>query len=138
MAPELLTRDIRGEEISLRTLQGQVVLLDFWASWCRPCIQVLPDLKALYRREARRGLALIGVSLDADVAVLTATIQRYGMEWPQVWDESGLDGSLAQRYGVQAIPTAILIDKQGRIFAAGRFPFSTLTRYVRFLLEQST
>ena len=109
-APDFQVMDIRGEELSLEQYRGQVVLLDFWATWCQPCIAEMPNVKQTYETHRNRKFQIIGISLDSSMAPLTAYIQGEGIEWRQYLDSSGRISSL---YNVRAIPSTFLIDGTG-------------------------
>ena len=109
-APDFRVMDIRGEELTLEQYRGQVVLLDFWATWCGPCIAEMPNVKLAYAKHRDRKFQIIGISLDSSIAPLEAYIQREGIEWRQHLDSTGQIGRL---YGVRAIPSTFLIDGAG-------------------------
>ena len=97
--------------------QNQLVLIDFWASWCGPCIRELPNVVKAYERFHDKGLEIVGVSLDKDKASWLAAIEQTGQKWPQMSDLKGWDCAGAQIYGSQSIPANVLIDSQGKIVA---------------------
>lgn len=109
-APNFQVMDIRGEELSLEQYRGQVVLLDFWATWCGPCIAEMPNIKQTYERYKDQKFQIIGISLDRSMAPLEAYIQGKGIAWRQYLDSSGRISSL---YGVRGIPSTFLIDGVG-------------------------
>lgn len=97
--------------------QNKLVLIDFWASWCGPCIRELPNVVKAYERFHDKGLEIVGVSLDKDKARWLAAIEQTGQKWPQMSDLKGWDCAGAQIYGIQSIPANVLIDSQGKIVA---------------------
>ncbi len=109
-APDFRVMDIRGEELTLEQYRGQVVLLDFWATWCGPCIAEMPNVKLAYAKHRDRKFQIIGISLDRSMAPLDAYIHGEGIEWRQYLDSTGQISSL---YGVRAIPSTFLIDGAG-------------------------
>ena len=109
-APDFRVLDIRGEELTLEQYRGQVVLLDFWATWCGPCIAEMPNVKLAYAKHRDRKFQIIGISLDSSIAPLEAYIQREGIEWRQYLDSTGQISGL---YNVRAIPSTFLIDGTG-------------------------
>ena len=109
-APDFRVMDTRGEELSLEQYRGQVVLLDFWATWCGPCIAEMPNVKQTYAKHRDRNFQIIGISLDSSIAPLEAYIQREGIEWRQYLDSTGQISGL---YNVRAIPSTFLIDGAG-------------------------
>lgn len=104
-----------GQTLDLEELRARgPVLLDFWATWCKPCLAALPELDALHRRLSDRGLTVIGVSVDGprNFSKVRPMAQRLGLGFPIVLDE---DGSLQQRYQARAVPTSVLISTEGRM-----------------------
>lgn len=97
------------------------VLLDFWASWCRPCMAVLPSVKAAYEQYHEKGLQIVSVSLDTQRTAWISTIRKHGMEWPNISDLKGWESAPAAAYGVRAIPAMLLIDPKGQVVASGSF-----------------
>ncbi len=114
-APEFSFKSLRGKEVSLAQYRGKVVLLDFWASWCLPCVVATPKMKALYDAYHDRGLEIIGINLDLSREQALAFIEHFELPWPQYWDGKGYDSELAKLFRVQAIPTLYLIDQEGVI-----------------------
>ncbi|MFH2202726.1 MAG: TlpA disulfide reductase family protein [Elusimicrobiota bacterium] len=135
-APDFRARDLRGAEVSLASLHGKVVILDFWASWCAPCVKLIPDLKKLHAEHADRGLVILGINTDKTRADLAAALAKYGIAWPQIWDRSGKHSAISKLYGVNEIPTTIILDRRGRIYKRWSSMDSRMDIYVRFLLDQ--
>jgi len=98
---------------SLKELRGKVVVLDFWATWCGPCKAEIPAMKKLYEEYGKKGLEIIGVSLDEKEAALTGYVKDKGVPWPQVVGKDAQ--ALADEWGVEAIPAVFVIDRQGRL-----------------------
>ena len=109
-APDFRVMDTRGEELSLEQYRGQVVLLDFWATWCGPCIAEMPNVKQTYAKHRDQKFQIIGISLDRSMAPLDAYIQGEGIKWRQYLDSTGKISGL---YNVRAIPSTFLIDGAG-------------------------
>ncbi|RKU05865.1 hypothetical protein C6503_26865 [Candidatus Poribacteria bacterium] len=103
---------LKGEPISLSQYRGQVVLLDFWATWCPPCIAEMPNVKRTYAKYKNHKFEIIGISLDQATAPLEAYIASEGLAWRQYWDNSG---KISGMYNVRAIPSTFLIDGAGII-----------------------
>ena len=113
----LTGKTLEGKPISLNDYQGKVVLLDFWATWCGPCIGELPNVQTNYKTYHPQGFDVIAVSLDEDKDELTNFIKEKAMPWPQIFDGKGWQAGDAKAYGVQAIPFTLLIGKDGAIAA---------------------
>ena len=118
-ARDLEFRTFEGEELAAKDLLGRIVLVDFWATWCAPCLEELPNLRRIHEELASRGVLILGVSVDqtSDRAQLRTWLRRNEIEWPQVWDNRGVDGQLAKRFGVEAVPRTVVIDRAGRMVA---------------------
>jgi peroxiredoxin len=112
-------KDLDGRPLDLAAYKGKVVLVDFWATWCGPCVQELPNVVAAYQKYHSQGFEVIGISLDKDRDALTAFIKSHQMTWPQYFDGRGWENKLAQAYGIQSIPATFLLDGEGRIVAKG-------------------
>ena len=106
-----------GKDINLSDYvgKGQIVLVDFWASWCGPCRVEMPNVKEAYAKFKDKGFEIVGVSLDRNEADWKKGIEDLGITWPQMSDVKYWDCEGAQLYGVQAIPATVLIDKDGTI-----------------------
>lgn len=112
---ELKFTALDGAEVDVAKLRGKVVLIDFWATWCGPCMASLPKVKKAYEALHARGFEVVGISLDEDKEALETTLKKKGMTWPQYFDGKSFDGELASRFGISAIPTMWLVDKQGML-----------------------
>jgi len=113
--PSFVMRDLRGRNQSPEQYHGKVLLIDFWATWCQPCLEEMPNLRRVYDRYHDRGFEIVGVSLDTDAAALQEFVAEEKLPWPQICDERGPKGELARRMGVISIPTLVLIDRKGVI-----------------------
>ena len=114
-APDFTVMTIDGEEVSASDFRGKVLLIDFWASWCVPCVVATPKLLKLYEEFHDEGLEILGVSLDLSLDNARAFIDYQGIPWPQYWDGRGYEGQLVRLFRVKAIPTLFLIDREGII-----------------------
>ena len=117
MAPNFKLTTPEGKELSLYDLRGHIVLLDFWASWCGPCLAEVPNLKAIYEKYHSKGLEILGVSLDEKEAAWKGAIERKGLSWKHVSSLKGWKCPIAQRFKVTGIPRMYIIDAQGKIIA---------------------
>lgn len=103
--------------ISEYASKGKVVLVDFWASWCGPCIKEMPHVVAAYQKYKGKGFEIVGISLDEDKDKWTAAIKNLNMTWPNMSDLKGWESALSAPYNVTSIPFTLLIDKDGTIVA---------------------
>ncbi len=110
---------VDGKPISLEKLKGKVVLIDFWATWCGPCIQELPNVIATYKKYKDQGFEVVGISLDDDEGKLKDFLAKHDMPWPQFFDGNGWKNAVGQAYGVQSIPATYLLDREGKIRRVG-------------------
>jgi len=104
-----------GAEIDLAKMRGKVVLIDFWATWCGPCVQEVPNVVAAYEELHPKGFEIVGISLDKDKAKLEDFIKEKGMAWPQFFDGKGWQNEISSRFGIQSIPAMWLVDKKGML-----------------------
>ena len=111
---------VDGRPFDVKSLQGKVVLIDFWATWCGPCRGEVPGMKEAYGKYRSRGFEIVGISLDKDVSALKSYIASESIPWISVSDtltaSAGMP-SLGEQYGVRGIPTMYLLDRQGRIIS---------------------
>jgi len=115
--PEFEVKDLEGKPLSVANYKGKVVLIDFWATWCGPCVNELPNVLKTYEKYHGKGFDIIGISLDKEKEKLTSFMEKKGMKWAQYFDGQGWANALAGKYGVQSIPMTYLLDGEGRIIA---------------------
>ena len=110
---ELKFAALDGRELDLKKLRGKVVLIDFWATWCAPCMRELPNVKAVYEKLHDKGFEVLGLSYDEDKAALQQVVSTEAIPWPQAFDEAEPGKKFAEQFGVTALPTMWLVDKNG-------------------------
>ncbi len=112
-APSFTLQDLKGNQISLSDFQGKVVILDFWATWCPPCVKEIPHFIALYEQYKDRGFAIVGISVDrGGISVVKSFARKYQVNYPILMT----DGQVDKAYGgIPSIPTTFVIDSAGNI-----------------------
>ncbi|GAA0874837.1 hypothetical protein GCM10009118_12450 [Wandonia haliotis] len=114
--PDIVTKDINGEDSKLSDLRGKIVLIDFWASWCGPCRRENPNVVKLYEKYKDAGFTIYSVSLDKSREPWVRAIESDKLTWPHhVSDLKGWGSDLAKLYKVSSIPFTVLIDKDGKV-----------------------
>ncbi len=111
-APDFTLTTLEGETVHLSDYRGQIVLLNFWASWCPPCNEELPALNAYYAAHKDQGLVLLGVDVDETADVVRDFVQQKGITYPILLDPQG---KASADYSVTGMPTTFIIDREGRL-----------------------
>jgi len=109
-APDFVLKSSSGENLRLSEYRGDVVMINFWATWCGPCRQEMPLLDGLYAKYQRVGFTLLGVNIDDDSRRAVKMIEELGVNFPVLFDESK---SVSKLYKVEAMPVTVLVDKEG-------------------------
>lgn len=111
-APDFKLQTTDGKTVQLKDLQGQVVMINFWATWCGPCRKEMPALSQIYDDYKNAGFTLLGVNLDQEASEALAYLQKAPVSFPVLLDSKG---QVADLYGNTAMPSSYFIDKQGRL-----------------------
>ena len=111
-APDFTLRSVGGANVRLAEQRGQVVLVNFWATWCGPCLQEMPHLNRLHDRYRASGFVLLGVNIDDDPRAATALAIKLGLRFPVLLDT---DKKVSRVYDMSAMPATLLIDRDGRV-----------------------
>ncbi|MCX6856443.1 MAG: TlpA disulfide reductase family protein [Verrucomicrobia bacterium] len=106
---------VDGREVDLAKLRGKVVLIDFWATWCGPCVQELPNVIKAYKELNPKGFEIVGISLDSDKEKLQSFVKENDMAWPQFFDGKGWKNEIATTYEIRSIPAMWLVDQKGMV-----------------------
>ena len=114
------TEAITGQNVSIESLKGKVVVIDFWATWCGPCVAEMPKLKSLYADWKDKGVEFIGVSLDqpedkGGLTALKAYVTKESLAWPQYYQGNFWDSDFSVSWGVNSIPAVFVVDADGNL-----------------------
>lgn len=111
--PSFELRDLQGRRVSSSRFKGKVLMVDFWASWCAPCVKEMPHFQALYEKYQKKGLEIIGITLDVEPADVRKVMDETGARYTILFADE--EGRIQEAFGVEGIPTTFLIDRKGRI-----------------------
>jgi peroxiredoxin len=111
-APEFTLKSLKDKNLALREFRGQVVMINFWATWCGPCRQEMPVLNVLYEKYRRDGFVLFGINIDADSGNAAQMASKLKVTYPILFDTEKKTSML---YQVSAMPTTVLIDRSGKV-----------------------
>ena len=132
-APLFEMPDVNGRTISLASLRGKYVLVDFWASWCKPCRMENPNVVAAYQQFKDKNFAVLGVSLDKNKEAWVNAIKEDGLAWTHVSDLKQWQSSVVPMYQIEGIPFNVLLDPQGKVIAKGLRGEDLLTQLAAIL-----
>jgi peroxiredoxin len=117
MAPDFTLKALTGVNLRLAEQRGDIIVLNFWASWCGPCLQEMPALDKLASKYQPLGVQVWGVNVEADSSAAQKYLNKTRVEFPILFDT---ENSVSERYQVQAMPTTVIIDKDGRVHSVHR------------------
>ena len=135
VAPDFTRTDIKGDVFSLSAYRGKLVLLNFWATWCGPCLTEIPKFVVWQRTYGSAGLQIVGISMDDELAPVIRAQEKYQMDYPVLIG----DPQLAERFGgVLGLPLSYLIDSEGRVVARyqGDLDLKRLESQIKSLLPR--
>jgi len=113
-----LPKDVNGYSWQRQDLEGKIVILNFWATWCAPCLRIIPDARDLYESHSRRDLLLLGVNLDTGgnrSLRRWLKLNRHNVTWPQLFNRGGINGTLPRAYEIKDVPAILIFDRQGNL-----------------------
>jgi cytochrome c biogenesis protein CcmG/thiol:disulfide interchange protein DsbE len=114
IAPDFTLKDLKGRDVSLSEYRGHVVILDFWATWCPPCNETIPELVSVEEKYGGKGVVVLGIAIDdgrSDATMLSAFSKEHRMNYPILLGSDAIEGI----YNIRSIPTLFLVDKKGKI-----------------------
>ena len=134
---ELTGVQSNGEPFDWSRYEGKVVLVDFWATWCRPCIETIPSIKQNYQKYQKQGFEVVGINMDQDQDEVRQFIEDAGIPWVNVMADRWGENENAVRYAVEAIPFLVLVGRDGNVSAI-HVRGTDIGRRLEEILGQST
>ena len=117
-APEFMLKNLTGDTVRLEQFRGDYILLNFWATWCQPCVKEMPSMKQLQQHYKDKGLQIVAISLDKDQeAKVAAFVARLNLTFPILLDP---DGIVSDPYGANALPSTFILNPDGQVIAAAK------------------
>ena len=114
-APDFHTKDFEGNPVNLSQYEGQIIIMNFWATWNDQCLKELPEIKKLYRKLKGPDVQFIGISSDDNVDDLKGFVRQHNIEWPQICEEMRYKGMMSKLYDVNRIPIMFVLDQKGKV-----------------------
>lgn len=114
-APDFHTKDFEGNWVNLSQYEGQIIIMNFWATWNDQCLKELPEIKKLYRKLKGPGIQFIGISSDDNIDDLKGFVRQHNIEWPQICEEMRYKGMMSKLYDVNRIPIMFVLDQKGKV-----------------------
>ena len=134
VAPEFNLKTPEGGTLSLSSLKGKTVVLDFWASWCPDCRKDAPKIVRLFKEYHQKGIEFVGISMDTDVEAWQKAVKQYGIEYPQASElKKFKETDIAKSYGIKWIPSIVVIGPDGKVLLS-----TVLSEKVEKLLSELT
>lgn len=122
---------VDGRPVDLDKMRGKVVLVDFWATWCQPCMEMMPSVMETYDKFHPKGFEVVGIDMDEELGTLTNLVAAQKIAWPQYFDGKYMDTKYAVEYGIKEIPAMWLVDKKGVLrFINGGFDFTNKVEHL--------
>jgi len=134
MMPEFVINDLSGKPVRAADFKGRYLLIDFWASWCGPCIEQLPAVKELYRKFHGKHFTVLGVSLDNNKSAWVKALERHALPWAQVSELNGWESPFVKKLDIRYIPQYYLVAPDGR-FALMGVSFNEVQKYLSAVLK---
>ncbi len=133
MAPDFTLKSSTGENIRLAEQRGQVVMLNFWASWCGPCREEMPLLDAMSKKYGPMGFTLYGINVDADTADAKKVLEKIKVTYPVLFDP---ESKLSELYKVEGMPFSVVIDKKGQVrYIHKGYSLGDEKKYAKYIME---
>jgi peroxiredoxin len=132
-APDFVLEALDGEQVSLEEFSGQVVLMNFWATWCPPCKAEIPDIEAAYQLHQEDGLVVLGINVEESRETVEPFVEEFNITYPVLLDEAR---QVFKAYRVSGLPMSVIVDREGviRVRHTGTMTAAQLERYLEQLL----